>query len=147
MRREKVDRRIEIEDRLRAVAVMNVPIDDGDAFELGILLLCVTCRNRDVIEQTKSHRAFFRRVMSGWTNRDERVLDLAAHDQIDCLARRARRVLRRVERTHRDCRVSVQVTGAFTDDTLDLFVKLRRMSCLDVAARRLTCLFLTKTGP
>src|SRR3954468_11535577 len=38
MRREKVDRGVVVKDSLRAVAVMNVPIDDRDAFDLGIVL-------------------------------------------------------------------------------------------------------------
>src|SRR5678816_3224642 len=36
--REKVDRRIVVKDSLRAVAVMNVPIDDRDLVDLRILL-------------------------------------------------------------------------------------------------------------
>src|SRR6185369_3059196 len=44
MRREKVNARIVVKDSLRAVAVMDVPIDDRDAFDLGVVLLRVTRR-------------------------------------------------------------------------------------------------------
>src|ERR1051325_9092042 len=97
VRREKVDARIIVKDPLRAVAVMNVPIDDRDSLDLRIVLLRVTCSNGDVIEQAETHRAFFGRMMSRWTYRHERVADLALHDQIDRLARRARRVSRGIE--------------------------------------------------
>src|SRR5690349_18286066 len=97
VRRKEVHRRIGVENSLRAVAVMNVPIDDRDLLDLRVLLLRVTRRNRDVVEKTKPHRAFFSRMMSGGTYRYERVLHFARHDQIDRLARRARRTLGRVE--------------------------------------------------
>src|ERR1051326_3707648 len=94
MRREKVDARIVVKNSLRAVAVMNVPIDDRDAFDLGIVLLRITGSDGDVIEQTETHRAFFSRVMTRRTHRHERVVDLAFHDQLNRLTRSAGRVSR-----------------------------------------------------
>src|SRR5215213_9998773 len=80
MRREEVDGRIVVEDPLRAIAVMNVPIDDRDPFDLRIFALRVAGCNRDVVEKTEAHRSLFRRVMSGRPNGNERVRRLVAHD-------------------------------------------------------------------
>ena len=147
MRREKVDRRIGVENSLRAVAVMHVPVEDRDALDLRIVLLCVTRRHRNVIEQTKTHRSFFSRVMTRRTHGNESVLYLATHNQINSLARSSRRVSRCVERTHRDDRVRVEITGAFAYDTFDLLVELWRVSRLNIAARRFSRLHLHETGP
>src|SRR5678815_3585076 len=98
---------------------MDVPIDDRDLLDLGVFPLRVTSRYRHVIKKTKAHRSFFCRVVTGWTHRHESILDFTPHDQIDSLARRSSCMLRRVERTHRDDRVRVEITCAFTYDAFD----------------------------
>src|SRR5687768_17906024 len=109
MRRKKIDGRIVVEDSLCTVSVMDVPIDDRDLLDLRIFPLRVTRGDGDVVEKAKPHRPFFRRMVSWRTHRHESILYLAAHDQIDGLARRACSAFRRVERTHRDDGVGVEI--------------------------------------
>src|SRR5690349_2340284 len=103
---------------------MNVPVDDGNAIDLRIVLLRVTCRDGDVIEQTEAHRAFRRRMMARRPHRNERVMHFALHDQIDRLTRRAGRVPGRVQRTHGDDGVSVEITATLTDNFFYVLVEL-----------------------
>ena len=58
MHRKEKHRRVVEENPLRAVAVMNVPVDDRNAFDLLVAILRVTRGDRDVVEKTKAHRAF-----------------------------------------------------------------------------------------
>src|SRR4051812_2795478 len=53
MHRKEKHARIVKENSLRAVAVMNVPIDDRDAFDFLVAILRVTRRDRDIIKKTK----------------------------------------------------------------------------------------------
>src|SRR5262245_46431133 len=106
--------------------MMNVPIDDRDAIDLRIVLLRVPRGDRDVIEQTEAHRSFARRVMTGRTYRNEGVLRFAFHDQIDRLARRPRTMFGRIERTHRNDRVGIEIANTFTHYTFHLFIELWR---------------------
>ena len=73
--RELVRRHVEhvgirIEDPLRAVAMMHVEVDDGDARQA--LRTGVGRRDGDVVEQTKAHRAIALGVMARRTHERER---------------------------------------------------------------------------
>jgi hypothetical protein len=133
---EEEDGRVVVKDSLRAVAMMNVPIDDGDALYLTVASLRVARGDGDVIEETEAHSALTRSVVSGRTHWDEGVLGLAAHKSVNGATRRARAPERRVHRAHGDDRIRVQVCNAFAHGALDRPVVLRRMARLHIAARR-----------
>ena len=74
MCRNVEDPRVVPEDVLRAVAVMDVPVDDEHAFALVREL----CRgDRDVVEQAEPLAARPGRVMPGRARQDERRLGVA----------------------------------------------------------------------
>src|SRR5258705_7960034 len=100
MRREKEDCWIVVKDSLCPVAMMNIPIDNGYLLNLRIMVLCITSSDGDIIKKTKPHRPFRCCVMTGRTNRDESVIDLSRHDEIDCLAWCAGRISGRIQRMH-----------------------------------------------
>ena len=68
MRRDEQDVGVVPEDRLRPVAVVDVPVDDGDA-------LAATAQrrrdDRDVVQQTESHGVIAQRVVTRWSHGDE----------------------------------------------------------------------------
>ena len=71
-----------IEDVLGAIAVMHVPIDDGD-FLRPVLLLAMTCGDGDVVEQAETHALGRSCVVAGWAHGAEGVFDLASENGID----------------------------------------------------------------
>ena len=73
VRAEKVNRRIRVENILGAVAVVNIPIDDGDAVD-AIAVLRITGGDGDVVEQAEAHAAICRSVMAGRADDAEGVL-------------------------------------------------------------------------
>src|SRR5258707_15156940 len=83
MRREIIDRWVPIEDFLSTVAVMNIPIDDQHAVR-AVVNLGIPSRYRDVVEQTKTHRAIRCRVMTGRSDERDRIASLAVEHLIDC---------------------------------------------------------------
>ena len=95
-RRNHQHARIVGEDRLGAVAVMDVEIDDRHAFEA--VRQRVRGADGDVVEQAESHRAVALGVVSGRTHRAERVAAFARQHEIGRQHDRARRVPRGVER-------------------------------------------------
>ena len=81
MRAEVEDRSIAIEDILRAVTVVDVPIDDrhlGDP----VLLLRVARGDGDIIKQAETHAAIGRGMMAGRPHGAERVGCFAFNDGI-----------------------------------------------------------------
>src|SRR5205085_5778824 len=127
MRGEEEDRGVVVENPLRAVAVMHVPINDGDALDLRITRLRITRGDSDRVEETEAHCAFARRMMTGRARGQECVTRLARHDGINRATRAARRMQRRIERAQRAESVCAQVTKPFADGALDPFEVLRRV--------------------
>jgi hypothetical protein len=66
------------EDVLRPVAVVNVPVEDGNALEAE-LGLCEADGDRDVVEEAEAHRLARERVMTGRPHERE----AAALDRLD----------------------------------------------------------------
>jgi hypothetical protein len=126
---------------------MHVPIDDCDPLDFRILLLRITRRDCYVVEETKSHRTFFRRVVSRRPHGNKSILDLAAHYQINGLTWSAGRASRSIKRTHRHHRILIKISGAFTHDSFDVLVKLWRVSGLNITTRRFPRLNLAEFGP
>ncbi len=88
MERDEEDAVVVPEDRLRAVAVMHVPVDDRDALEPE-LALGDARRDGDVVEDAEAHRAAGERVMAGRPHEREP----SAQRRLDRGARRERRRL------------------------------------------------------
>ncbi len=82
MRAEKEDGGIVFETMLRAIAVMHVPIDNQHTGE-AMLLLGIACGNRDIIQQTKPHRAIGFGMMSRRPHCAENMINLLRHHRID----------------------------------------------------------------
>src|SRR6202021_1994949 len=68
MGRDEQDVGVVPEDRLRAVAVVDVPVDDGYS-------LAATAKGRGhhghVVQETETHRVIAQRVVARWSHRDE----------------------------------------------------------------------------
>ena len=82
MRAEKEYAGIGIENILCAIAVVDVPIGNDDAFH-SVLFLCIARRHRDVIEQAEAHTAIGRGMMAGRANHAEGIGGFAFHHQIN----------------------------------------------------------------
>src|SRR5687767_7429241 len=70
MGREIKDGIILPENILRAVTMMDVPIDDEDVFH-AVLDLSIPCGDCGIVEQAKSHGVVRRRMMTGRTDKRE----------------------------------------------------------------------------
>ena len=105
MRAEEKHGRIGVEDVLRAVAVVDVPIGDGDALH-SVFALRIAGRDRDVVEQAEAHAAMGRGVMAGRTHDAECVLRFALHDEIDGIQAGSGGVQGDFERAGPDIRVA-----------------------------------------
>ena len=75
--RHEEHRRVCVEDLLRPVAVMDVPVDDRDAASY------MTRGDRDRVEETEAHRLLRRRVVARGAAAHERVLEPARDDTVD----------------------------------------------------------------
>ena len=90
MERDEEDAVVVAEDRLRAVAVMDVEVDDRDALEPEPGLRGAR-GDRDVVEHAEPHRAPGEGVVTGRTDEGE----AAAQRRLDRGSRRERRGLER----------------------------------------------------
>ena len=82
VRAEKEHRRIGVEDVLRAVAVVHVPIHDQDA-RYAVFALRVARGEGHVIEEAEAHAAASAGVVSRRPHGAERVLHVAGHHRVD----------------------------------------------------------------
>ena len=64
-----------------AVAMMHIEVDDRDPLQ-PMHVQRVARRDRDVIEQAKSHRFRGPRMMTGGSNRTKCIIQLAGNDRI-----------------------------------------------------------------
>ena len=81
MQRGEEDAVVVPEDVLCSVPVMHVEVDDRHTRGTGYLL--GTCSDRNVVEQTKAHRAISRRVVARWTHEREGIV----RGRLDCRPR------------------------------------------------------------
>ena len=119
------------EDVLRAVAVMDVEIDDRDA--LGAVgRLGVTRGDGRIVEEAKAHRRRDFGMMAGRARGDEGVSDLLGHHLVDCEYRAPCRAKGRLERAGRHRGVVVDGRAPLRRrpraDRLDI---VERMDALD----------------
>src|SRR6185437_8946272 len=75
--------RVVAENGLRAVAVVDVEIDDGDTVET-VRTERVRGGGRDTVEQAEAHRFVAGRVVSGRTHRAERAAGFAGEHGVGC---------------------------------------------------------------
>src|ERR1035438_5104610 len=101
MRTEEENRAVGIENILRAVAVMHVPIRDQHSLH-AVLLLGIASRDGDAIEQAEAHAANGRSVMAGRTYDAKGVLRLAAHYRVHRVERTAGGTRRSIQRSRRN---------------------------------------------
>ena len=92
---------------LRAIAVMNVEIDDRDALR-AMGGLRVARGDGGVVEKAEAHRRRAFGVMAGRPRRDKGVGEAPAHHFIDRESRAARGAHRRFQRARRHHRVRVE---------------------------------------
>ena len=82
MKRDRKHRGVFPEDRLRAVAVVHVPVDDGDASDPAHRL-CVPDSDSDVREEAEPHPQLRQRVVAGWPNEGVGVVDCALENAVN----------------------------------------------------------------
>ncbi len=107
VRAEEEDGGIGVEDVLRAVTVVHVPIGDGDALD-SVATLRVAGSNGDIVEQAEAHAARRTGVMA-WRPHDAKCIGgIALHDEIDSVEASTRGTQGDFERAGAD----IGVTGA-----------------------------------
>ena len=82
MKRDREHARVVAEQRLGAVAVMDVEVDDGDALQTE-LVLRVAGGDRDVAEDAEAHRLRLERVVP-WRSHEREPPDLHGSDRTAC---------------------------------------------------------------
>ena len=80
---EKKSGTVFVENILRSVAMMDIPIGDEHAFD-PIETLGIACRNRDVIEEAEAHTAGGAGMVSGGPNQAKCVPHCQREQSIDC---------------------------------------------------------------
>ena len=76
------------EQMLGAIAVVYIPVNDENFFEI-VLVLQVAGGNRDVVKKTKPQRGIVLGMVTGWANECEAVIDAAMCDLIGQVQYRA----------------------------------------------------------
>lgn len=105
--------RIVVKHRFGAVAVVHVPVHDGDFLQIfAALLLQIARGDGHVVKQTKTHRAIVQAVVTRGAQEQERSLDFAGENSVGRGEARAGRQSRRFVRLRADDRVAVEITAA-----------------------------------
>ncbi len=114
---EKEHGAVGVKDLLGAVAVMHVPIHDGDPTD-AVPFLRVVGGDGDIVEETKAHGGGGPGVVTGRTHGTEGVVGVAAQDGIDGIKDAADGVEGDVAGFATDADISAgEFGGAFTDRT------------------------------
>jgi hypothetical protein len=80
--RAKQHLRVAVEDSLRAVAVVDILVDDGDALQSKLVEGVTRC-HRNIVDQTEAHRAVGGGVAPRRSNEGESVVTFAAQNRLD----------------------------------------------------------------
>jgi len=116
MGREIGDGRIVVEYVLRAIAVMHVPVDDGDAFNaMGILR--VSGGDGGLIEQAEAHGPMLFSVMPGRARRNKNIVRLFRKNAVDGFQRGADARQRGLQAFRTDAGVGVNRDDPFIGNT------------------------------
>ncbi len=108
MRRAIKHRRVGLEDILRAVAVMHVPVDDRNALQ-PVLLLRMTRGNRGIVEEAEAHGAHSLGMMPRRARGDEGIVMAAGNDVIHRGHRPADAGERRLQALHAGIGVALEL--------------------------------------
>src|SRR5439155_5211131 len=79
---DEVHAGLALDERLRAVAMVHVPVDDENALET-VLDTRVVRRDGDVADEAEAHRAIAEGVVTGRPDGTERALGAAVHGHVD----------------------------------------------------------------
>lgn len=129
------DARIVFERMLAAVTVMDVPVENQNAFYSVFRLEC-TSRDGDVVDQAESHRAIGFGVVAGRADRGEARLGAPGRDlshQVDAAPGREQRDF---EALRADVGVGVELCGGVCTGSGDPVEVLRSVDPLDLVRRR-----------
>src|SRR5437667_11071764 len=85
MHRKEEDRGVVIENALRSVSVMHVPVNNCNSLDLRITILRIPSGHSNVIEKTEAHCPLSSRMMARWTHRHKRISCFARHHNVYCL--------------------------------------------------------------
>src|SRR6185312_6886121 len=128
------------EDVLRAVAVVDVEIDERGTLG-AVLLLRVARDDRGAVEEAEAHRLCRLGVVAGRAHGDEGVLRLAGHHLVDREHAAADAAQRRLVAAGRHGRVGVEPHHAFVGrgvlDRLDVVHRMAERDRVPFAERRL----------
>ena len=106
MRAAKKHRIIRVENILRAVAVVHVPIENRDSLD-AVDGLRVPGRHGDMVEKAEAHGAIRRRMVSGRSHRAKGVIDASGQRRIDGVHHATRRQSGNFPRTRANAHVAV----------------------------------------
>ncbi len=113
MRGAEQHARIIPEDVLRAIAVMHIPIDDGDALR-AVGALGMARGDGNIVEKTEAHGPVLLGMVAGWSHGDKGILGLAAHHGIH----RAHRTAERAQHASREPGEAVVSASSATSPAL-----------------------------
>jgi hypothetical protein len=106
VRRDVQHLRVVVEDVLRTVSVVYVPVDDDDTFAL---IPQPSSRNGNVVHQTKAHRSVSEGVMTGRPNESECPLRPTRINFIDRREHGTGRSTSRFKRSTRCVRIGIKL--------------------------------------
>ena len=139
-----------LERGLRAIAVMDVEIDDRHAFET-VHIAGPQRADRGVVEKTETHRPIGFGMVPRRADRAECIVGLARDDRVDGGDHRAGGAQRRPTRGRGQHRVGVDryMTRPWNgiQDALDMVARMHSQHIVDCRFRRLALLETGKLGP
>jgi hypothetical protein len=147
MHRKIKDRRVVIEDPLRTVAVMDIPVENSNSLDFLMLFLRIARCHRDIIEKAEPHGAIRGCMMTGRPHRHEGIVCDALEQRIDRATGGAGAAQSSFQRSAGNKCVRIEVATPFAHSFLDVFKVLRGVASLDVAAPGFAGFKLYYSGP
>lgn len=123
--------RIEPEDVLGAVSVMDIPIDDQDPLH-SILFLSVAGSNRRIVENAESHRPFARGMMTRRPHQAERPAAILLHHLVHSGYRATGCEQRNIEGFTADVGVRIKEILTLLAQALDVHDHLFMVAAVDI---------------
>jgi hypothetical protein len=138
MHRDKVDVALLFDERLRAVTVVHIPIDDQHALHT-VFRACVVRADRHVAEETKPHRAIPERVMARRSYSAKASSWTVAEREVDSVEHCAGTGGRGGPRTFAHDSVGVETSAAprdYPSNVFDVFRVVRERELIDGGVSR-----------
>ena len=124
MHRKIKNRWVVVKDPLRPVSMVNVPIQNRDAFDFFMSLLRVTRGHTYVVEKTETHGPIGRGVMARRPHGHKGIAGGPVDHQIDRLTRCTRTAQSGFQRLAGNHRVGIQVAPTFAHNLFDMLKML-----------------------